>query len=219
MSSCFSFFLCRRKKSQDLSYRKPSKKNKSIDQNTVKLHYDSKISTLMDQPPKLRASFPCLNSYHSTSIASHRSSIAVKNSAKFLPLIQSSERTETSNCEYTINTNSQRISTDSAINGVPLAQKSRAATLANINSVTWSKRYSNENPLTNYNSPFVSNSATHKPKIVPTTPENFLRRKLFPKISNNNDAQLFNQNSNKQFNFDMNIDEFDGESSNSLVNL
>ncbi|CAG9328182.1 unnamed protein product [Blepharisma stoltei] len=221
--SCFSILLCRRKKSKDESRKKQIREAKSIDTNSPRLSYHSKLNTFADQAPKLRLSFPRKDSFHSVSLAPHRSSIVVKSSEKFLPLIQSQERSETTNAEFTNHTDHHRLSTtELPIDALSYSQRPKNPLLSKLNSVTWSKRYSKENPLGNFNTPFTSNSVTHRPKIVPITPENILRRKIFPKIVNESfrkNTHPDNENSDKKFNFDTNIDEFDGESSNSLVNL
>src|SRR3569623_1240452 len=98
-TSCFSILLCRRKKNQSKD-PKP-RKAKSIDLNTPRLNFSSKFNLNSDQAPRMRISLPHIDTLNSVSLASHRSSIAVKSAGKFLPLIQSQEKSETTGTEYT----------------------------------------------------------------------------------------------------------------------
>ncbi|CAG9321526.1 unnamed protein product [Blepharisma stoltei] len=192
---------------------------------TSNLNAETQTPANFENSIKSSLSLPHLSNAPSSPI-NRKSSIVVKKvSGNFFPQL-SKPKIETSRSDWsTASSHNWLNSLEFA--GEPLMSNNTFSELFNSNkeTITWSKKYSQETPSLKFNDPFVANSVTKMPRVIPITPRQVFRGRAFarnilakPDMSKCSSAPvMLVEKSRLQLN--LNVDVYEGESSNSLVNL
>lgn len=173
-------------------------------------HFDRSFKSSLSMPRLLTEPSP----------TSHRSMIVVKKtSGRFLPQLPL-PKNESSRSDWS--TSSSQFNNE--ISAEPLMSSNTFSEFFKKDTISWNAKYSQENPILKHTDPFVTTTDNKMPKIMPITPRNIIRNRIVakniipkPLISSNSCSILHTIREKSRL--DLNSDVFEGESSNSLVNL
>ncbi|CAG9320458.1 unnamed protein product [Blepharisma stoltei] len=243
--SCLSFILCKRNKKNPSKSYTGSNLNISSFQEFISQKTNSSTQTPLSNDIGLKRGSSLTYIAAAVSI-NHKSSIVVKKADKFFPQHQASEKLETAESDWSMSSFRNKISTGEAPPDSFLSSRSFSSIFnSKKEGISWNKNCSQANSSNILANPFVSNSTQNRPRIIAITPATCLRKRLFPSMLRNNqrkndniiagsqrpdetiaEHQQESKVTTKIFSnkiglpiIDPIMDNFEGESSNSLVNL
>ncbi|CAG9314551.1 unnamed protein product [Blepharisma stoltei] len=192
---------------------------------TSNINVETQTPANFDNTLKSSFSLPQLSNTCS-SPTNRKSTIAVKKSSGgFFPQLNK-QKYETIRSDWSTSSSNNWLNSFE-FTGEPVMSNNTFSELfkSNKEPITWSKKYSQETPSNKFNDPFISSDEKKMPKIIPITPRQINRARPFVRniqlkkeINKSNSMPAVAQEKSR-LQLNLIVDVYEGESSNSLVNL